>query len=181
MRNARRPCNAKTRGYTLIEVLIVVVVLGIAASLVTPSMGGSGSLRVQAAVRTIVADITFAQSDSLAFQAGRALIFNPDENEYTMVEVRSSTLDPEVDRVQLTSFNHGKFGDARITRVAFSGDAGNLLIFDEMGAPVTAPLGSTPASNGFVEVEGSGQRFTLTVEGFTGRVSVAREDLTPAP
>ncbi|MBX3362550.1 MAG: type II secretion system protein [Phycisphaeraceae bacterium] len=49
------------RAYTLIEVLVVVTVLGIAAALVIPEMSSAHSLRVQASVRTIVSDITFAQ------------------------------------------------------------------------------------------------------------------------
>ena len=56
------------RAFTLIELLIVVVLLGIAGMLVVPAMGSVGVLRIQAAVRTLVSDLTFAQGDAIAQQ-----------------------------------------------------------------------------------------------------------------
>ena len=63
------------RAYTLLEVLVVVTILGTAAAIVVPSMGSAGNLRVQTAVREVIADITFAQSDAVAYQTRRAIIF----------------------------------------------------------------------------------------------------------
>ncbi|MFN9974149.1 MAG: Tfp pilus assembly protein FimT/FimU, partial [Phycisphaerae bacterium] len=56
----------RRRGYTLVEVLIVVTVLGIAGAVAAPAFSQTGVLRVQAALRSIVADISEAQSDALA-------------------------------------------------------------------------------------------------------------------
>lgn len=166
------------RAYTLIEVLVVVTVLGIAASMVIPSFGGSDGMRVQAAVRTIVSDIALAQSDALAFQSGRALVFHIDEGRYSMVEVRGNSISEETDLIQTQKLTDTRFGKLRITRIDFGGAVANTLMFDEMGAPVTAPGGSTPAGNGTIVIEGAGDRYTLTVEGYTGRVTVARTDIT---
>ncbi|MCC6228271.1 MAG: type II secretion system protein [Phycisphaerales bacterium] len=160
------------RAYTLIELLIVILVLGIAAALIVPSMGGTGSLRVQAAVRTIVADLTEAQSDALAFQKGRAIVFDTDHNGYSIVDVNSAELDVENDLVRRTVIQGAEFGDARITSADFDDDT--TLVFDEMGSPVQEPMGSDPASNGTIVVSGSGQEFTITVEAYTGRITVAR-------
>lgn len=169
--------NVLARGYTLVEVLIVVTVLGIAASMVIPSMGGSNGLRAQAAVRTVVSDITFAQSDSLAFQSGRALVFHPSQGKYSIVEVRGSNIDEATDLIYGQQIQQGRYGDIRITRVSLAGANGDTLIFDEMGGPVTLPGGSTPAGNGTIIMEGAGDRYTLTIEGYTGRVTVARETI----
>jgi prepilin-type N-terminal cleavage/methylation domain-containing protein len=166
------------RAYTLIEVLVVVTVLGIAASMVIPSFGGSDGMRVQAAVRTIVSDIALAQSDALAFQSGRAIVFDLDEGRYSIVEVRGGQINEETDLIQTQKLTNTRFGNLRITRIDFGGSIANALIFDEMGAPVTSPGGSTPAGNGTIVIEGAGDRYTLTVEGYTGRVTVARTDVT---
>jgi prepilin-type N-terminal cleavage/methylation domain-containing protein len=165
------------RAYTLIEVLVVVTVLGIAASMVIPSFGGSDGMRVQAAVRTIVSDIAFAQSDALAFQSGRAVIFHLDEGRYSVVEVRGGTVDEDTDLIQGQKLSNARFGALRIVSVDFGSTISNALIFDEMGAPVTSPGGSTPAGNGTIIIEGAGDRYTLTVEGYTGRITVARADI----
>ncbi|MBL8761699.1 MAG: type II secretion system protein [Phycisphaerae bacterium] len=160
------------RAYTLIELLIVILVLGIAAALIVPSMGGTGSLRVQAAVRTIVADLTETQSDALAFQKGRAIVFDPDTNSYSMVDVNGAELDVENDLIRRTVIQGAEFGDARIASVDCDDDT--TLVFDEMGSPVQEPMGSDPAANGKIVVQGSGQEFTITIEAYTGRITVAR-------
>jgi len=160
------------RAYTLVEVLIVVVILGIAAGMVVPNMKGTGALRVQAAVRTIVADIAEAQSDSLAFQTGRAIVFHPDENRYSIVEVLGTTIDESLDTLRQTRLAGNDFGDFAFVSVDFGGT--QTLVFDELGGPVTEPGGNTPAPNGVIQVTGSEQAFTITVEAYTGRITVTR-------
>lgn len=158
--------------YTLVEVLVLVVILGIAAAMIVPNMRSTDVLRVQAAVRTVVSDITVAQSDAVAYQQGRAIVFYPAENRYVTVEVRGSQINPALDRLWETRFGGGEFGDSRMSEVNFAG--GSTLIFDELGAPVTTPGGNTPAPTGSLTIEGSGQRFRIDVEGYTGRVTVVR-------
>lgn len=167
-------CSARAarRAYTLIEVLIVVTILGICASMVAPTMTGSQGLRVQAAVRTIVADITEMQSDALAFQKGRALVFHPDENRYTTVEINGTSIDEALDTLTNVALTRSDFGEAKISDADFDDTA--VLIFDELGSPVTTPGGSTPASNGTIKVTGAGETFQITVEAYTGRVSVKK-------
>jgi len=169
------------RGYTLIEVLVVVTIMGILGALVIPSASSAGSFRVQSAVRTVVSDITFAQSDAMAFQAGRALMFYPDENRYVVVEVTGPTLDPvndvlygsgRADGKFEVSFDDPVFGGAVLTGATFSG--GTNLIFDEMGAPVTTPGGSTPSTSGVITIEGQDASYWINIDGFTGHVTTGR-------
>ncbi len=167
------------RAYTLIEVLVVVTVLGLAAALVVPSMGNTGVLRVQAAVRTVVSDITYAQADAMAFQSGRAILFDADANLYTLCEVRGTVIDPVADRIYDQTFADKRFGDAAIVAANFGGQG--RLIFDEMGAPVTTPGGSIPAPNGWIDVRGSDETYRITVEGYTGRVTVSRVEEVGIP
>ena len=164
------------RAYTLVELLVVIVIMGIAGALVIPSMGQTGVLRVQAAVRTVVSDLTFAQSDGLAYQRGRAVVFDLTKNSYTIVDIRGTTIDATLNAVQTTVINGGQFGDARITKADFGGS--QTLIFDEMGGPVTTAGGNTPAADGIIEITGSDQLFRITVEGYTGRITTQRVDTT---
>jgi len=164
----------RSRGYTLIEILIVVVMLGIASALVIPSLGSTDALRVQSTVRAIVADINFAQSDALARQQGRAMIFNTDTNSYSIVEVHDTTLHPDTDTVYSVSLNNErKFHSSKLTAASFDGT--NTLVFDELGGPVTGPGSSTPGNGGSITVSGSGESFVINVEAYTGRVSVQRQ------
>lgn len=170
-------------GYTLIEVLIVVVILGIAGAMVAPSMSQAGVLRIQSAVRTIVADITFAQMDALGYQEQRAIVFDIDNNEYTLVQVNGSTIDVDNDALYdirgpgqryRVSLNDEVFGGTVIESVDFDGD--NVLIFDEIGGPVSTPGSSTLSQGGTIVLAGPLSRFRVEIAAFTGRVTVTRLD-----
>jgi len=167
------------RAYTLVELLVVVTVLGIAGALIAPSFGSTDVLRVQGAIRTLVADLTVAQSDAIALQRGRAIIFYPEEHRYVVVEVNGSTLDPELDRIEERQLNIEQFGWCKIDSVNFPN---NVLIFDALGGPVDAPGSSSAAPEGWVDLSGSQQRFRLRVEAYTGRVVIERlADIEPLP
>ncbi len=184
-RASRRPI----RGFTLIEILIVVTLLGIAGALVIPAMGSTGALRIQAAVRTIVADITVAQSEAVAFQERRALVFNVEASSYRVISVPGNTLDPDSNTLYDPSRRGGlyavnfadedRYGDARITAASFDGQP--AIIFDSMGGPIADPGANTPSAGGTITVTGGGQTFIIRVEAFTGRVTVTRQTPPPAP
>lgn len=173
--------SARRRGFTLLELLAVVAILGIAAALLIPSMSNTGILRVQAAVRTIVSDITFAQSDAVAFQERRAIVFDIENSSYRIVQVPGSTIDIEHNTLYdpsregglfVVNFNDAVFGGARITNASF--DAGTTLIFDALGGPVADAAGDEPSAGGSITVVGSGSTFQIAIEAFTGRVTATR-------
>src|SRR5690606_37420811 len=135
------------------------------------SMGSTGVLRIQAAARQLVADITFAQSDALAYQSRRAIVLLPAENRYVVCEVNGAIVDPETDAIFNPSrpaekydvtIDSEKMGGAQITMADFRGDPVNVLVFDELGGPVKAPDSEEPSLGGFVEITGSG--FVYRVE-----------------
>lgn len=164
--------STASRGYTLIEVLIVVTVLGIAAALSVPAFKQTGVFQVQSSLRTIVSDITELQSDALATQQARAIVFNAAKNSYTMCRVPGTSVDPAIDGIDTRVIGGALYGNAIIRNVSFNNS--QTLIFDELGAPVTAAGSNTPAADGSLEVIGSGQTFKITVQGYTGRVIVTK-------
>lgn len=157
------------RGYTLIEVLIVVTIIGIAGSIVVPHMMRSGSMGVQAAVRMIIGDIMIAQNDAIARQAARQVIFSVDENRYSINDGAGNPITAswrggtsgdggyEVD-LDLDS----RFSGVEIVSADFGGGS-TTLQFDAMGGPM---------SGGEIVVEFEAQRYRITVAQFTGRVTV---------
>lgn len=169
------------RGYTLIEVLLLVVILGIAGALVAPLVTGGDPLRVQSAVRTVIADITFAQSDALAFQQRRAIVFNAETNSYYVAEVNGAEIDPVTDTLYkaegpgqryVVSFQRGDFGEAAIASPNFDDDP--VLVFDELGGPVRDLVGDAPSAGGSVLITAPQAEFSINVEAYTGRVTVDR-------
>lgn len=182
---SRNKHQRQMRGYTLVEILIVVIILGIASSLIIPSMGSAQVLRIQASMRAVVADITFAQSDALAYQERRAIVFDVPNNHYAVIRVTGAVLDPVNDILFDTTrhsgrmevnFDEPKYGGATLISAEFDGDS--ALIFDELGGPVQTPTGDAPGLGGVIRIEGAdGTAWEITVDAYTGRVSVA--NVTP--
>jgi prepilin-type N-terminal cleavage/methylation domain-containing protein len=177
------------RGLTLVEVLIVVVILGLAGAMVIPSMGSTGVLRVQGAIRTIVADLTFAQSDAIAFQEQRAVVFDPAANSYRVIQVVNNSVNyantlydgTAAGRRYVVDLNNPDFGGARILSANFgvtqpgglpSGTSTFLL--DDMGTPITTVGGSTPSTGGAIRIEGQDSVHDILIEPYTGRITVRR-------
>ncbi|RMD60476.1 MAG: type II secretion system protein [Planctomycetota bacterium] len=185
------------RGYTLIELLVIVVVLGIAGAMVIPSMTQAGALRIHAAVRSIVADLTFAQADAAAFQERRVVYFNRvalwDQasstwttaagNGYTLyappldaatIDLNNDVMfDPyRADEPYSKNFDEPRYGGAKLLEASFEGGA-PYVVFDELGGVAQSLTGDAPGAGGFVRVGNDMSEFTISVDAFTGRITVA--------
>lgn len=82
-----------TRGFTLLELLIVVAIVGLLVSLVALSLGGIGGLRPEAELRDLADRIALAHEESVL--SGRTFGLRPvgDGMEFVVL-----TLDPETRR-----------------------------------------------------------------------------------
>lgn len=172
-----------SRGYTLIEVLVTVTILGISAAVVIPSMSGAHVLKVQAAVRSIVADITFAQMDALGYQEPRGIVFDADANQYTLIQITGAEVDIDADALYdpkgpeqryVVNLGRAEFGGAEITDLDLNG--GDTLIFDEIGGPVAAAGSDQLSSGGSITITAPSGQFRIDIAPFTGRVTVVQLD-----
>ena len=171
-----------TRGYTLLELMIVLVMMGIAAALVIPNVRGSENIRIQTAVRAIASDIMYTQSDALAYQARRAIIFDPAANNYWIAEVSGDEVDFDTHAMYKIDGPNQRFlvdvditsgGAAQIISADFDGN--NMLVFDELGGPIAGLDSDTPSAGGNIIVgSNEGTAYQLSVEPYTGRVTVQR-------
>jgi len=154
-------------GYTLIEVLIVVAILGIVSAVVVPQMLAAGSLGVQAAARIIVADMLFAQNDAIAQQRVRKVVFEPANERYYLTDENDAILSARWKSGAANNYvvdftEDQRFQGVVIVSADFSGS--QTLQFDALGGPL---------NGGTVEIEFQNRRYRVTVAAFTGRVTVA--------
>jgi len=166
-------------GYTLLELMVVLVLMGIAAALVIPNVQGSESIRIQTAVRAIASDIMYTQSDALAYQARRAVVFDPAGNSYEIWEVIGGELDQVMYKIDgpnqefAVSVGTTSGGAAQLVSADFDEDT--VLVFDELGGPVAGLDSDAPSAGGSIVLNGQdGTSYRLSVEPYTGRVTVQR-------
>lgn len=193
----RTSLNLARSAFTLVEMLIVVTVMGIAGAMVIPSMSQIGALRGQTAIRTAVADITFAQSEALAHQRRYVIVFGKivvddgaggwgvvNGNGYTIcvppignanVDVATDftwdTLDGNVPFSR--NFDLDRFHGANITGAVFNNPT-DTIIFDELGGIVNDLTTDTPGQGGTISFDTPLATYEIELEAYTGRVTVER-------
>jgi general secretion pathway protein H len=185
-----RSRRARRHGYTLIELIIVIAILGVAGALVVPHLVGRDILAAQAAVRQLIADLSFAQSDALAHQAYRRVHFYDDGRGYCILEVDENTYDdafadpdnPPGEYVHDPLAPGG--GEGRyildftenddyegISIESVSVDGGNRdVIYDPLGGTVMAGL--TPGTGGTIVLRSPNARYEIEIAAFTGKLTV---------
>ena len=170
----------RRRAFTLIEILIVVTLMGIAASLLIPNMSNAVSFETEAVVRQVVADLSFAQSDAMARQSGRRVLFAENGSGYRILadpyDAENDVLydpisDGGTDKYIIDFVSDARFRMITIEDVDFDG-GNNFITYDAIGGPINGE--NTSSIGGSVTVSGSDGRFRISVSGFTGRVSVEK-------
>lgn len=149
--------------FTLVEVLVVVMIMGIAAALVVPQLLNAGQMTIQAASRMVMSDVLYAQNEAIARQTERRVVFDVDNNSYSLTDESGTTLSVTWMPAGYTiDFDDDKrFSGVTLTAVDFGGST--TLAFDELGAPT---------SGGTIELAANSNQYRITVSAFTGRVTV---------
>jgi type II secretion system protein H len=163
-----RYCRSNgAEGFTLVELMVVMVILGIAAALVVPQIAHSQTFSVQAAARAVVSDLMYAQNDAIAQQTSRKVIFDVAGNHYRLTDSNDLTIAAPWmgGSYQLNFTTDSRFRGVSIDSVAFNDQA--WVLFDDLG---------TPNSGGSIDLVAGTSRYRISVSAFTGRITVAQAD-----
>ena len=189
-----RPHGVRAGAYTLIELIFVIALLGLAAALLVPHLVHQDSMTVQAAVRTLIADLSFAQSDALAHQEFRRVHFYEAGRGYCIVRVTEADFDLPFDPMTADYINDplvraGGFGDyivdfttddrfegVSITSVSIDGVAlapvGSDVTYDQIGG--TVMTGNLPGTGGQIVFSFDTASYQITISAFTGKLTVLK-------
>jgi type II secretion system protein H len=177
-RSSRR--SAARRGFTLVEILCVVVILGIASAIIIPQLGTHDDMKVAAAARTVMADLIYAQNTAIAKQtryyvhfAGQqySVMTRPTDADPLVVVTHPVTKNPFT--VTMGTAINGMDG-VTIGTVNFGGST--ILGFDDLGSPFALDASTntmTPlAASGTIPITCGNQALTVSIEPYTGETLV---------
>ena len=94
---------APRAAFTFTEVLVVVVILGIASAIVLPQVASHDDLNAAAAARTVMADLLYAQNRAIAMQTMHFVSFDTANQQYTLY---SSSISPTTVLTHPINLNH---------------------------------------------------------------------------
>ena len=161
-------------GFTLAEVLAVVVILGISSMVVIPLISDTTDLQATSAARQIVSTLLFAQTAAIAHQEQYRVVFDTANNRY---DVRDGSGAVIADPVAPGKLYQVDFDESmELSRVSLSNvnfNSKSSVWFDRLGAPYSGdPVDNTAMTNGEVAVTAGQRTVTVTVEPVSGRIKV---------
>jgi prepilin-type N-terminal cleavage/methylation domain-containing protein len=171
--------SRRTRAFTLVEILMVVMILGMASAIIVPQISQRDDLKVTSAAREVMADIIYAQNRAIVTQTRQFVKFDIANKQYTLLSsfpTETILTHPVSKDPYISTFGSAsKTGLKEITLVsAVFNNTQAVLGFDQLGTPLAvAPDGTSAAlTSGTIVVQCGNYPLTITIEPYTGELTV---------
>jgi len=165
IRDTRYEIRAQRSGFTVIEILIVVVIIGIAAMMVIPMMTSAASMQIRSAANMIAADLEYAKSMAISRGQDFSVVFNKAEESYRIENQDGDVIAHPVKKGFNYEVNFST--DSRLDKVDIADvdfDTTSKVKFDCLGSP---------DNGGDITLQAGGVSMTVRVEPVTGFISIA--------
>jgi type II secretion system protein H len=166
------PRQESTGGFTLIELMIVMVILGITAAIAVPMVSSAASMQLRSAVNMVAADLEYAKSLAIGTGQRHCVVFDAINETYRITNAAGTTV-PHPVKIgfdYVVNFSTDRRLD-RVTIASAAFDATAAVSFDYLGSPYNG--GATALASGVVTLAAGGSSRTVTVEPVTGFISIS--------
>jgi Tfp pilus assembly protein FimT len=177
-------CRINQKSFTIIELVMIMVIIGIMASVTIVNMPDMENMRIAQAANKIQADIRFAQRLAMQLQRRTEILFSASTDSYSIYVENTylandwSTSVKAKNPLTLQDFdvqlNSEEFQGVDITTVLFN-SANYGLMFDRNGSPYgmlsTAPYTASALANNAYVILNTNKKYIVVKQG-TGRVNV---------
>jgi len=153
-------------GFTLVEIVIVVVILAIASALMIPMLSSAGSMQLGSAANIIAADLEYAKSMAITKGQNFTVDFDEANESYRIKDQSGGVIKHPVKKGfdYIVSFRD----DSRLSRVDIVDvdfDSQSKVTFNYLGSPVND-------NGGFIRLGADGVGMKVNVEPVTGFISI---------
>lgn len=172
--------------FTLVEILMVVIIIGIAGAIIVPQMGARDDMRAAAAARIVMADLIYTQNLSITLQKNHYVRFDVTNGSYTVLASPAMTTVTQPVEKRPFTMTFGAAGtpglrDSTLNAASFTGLTATPYLtigFDELGTPLvyTDAGTSETMAGGSITVRSGTYSLVITIEPYTGQINVE-----PAP
>lgn len=169
--NARYDSRIRIRAFTLVELIIVVVILSIAALTAIPMMSSAAGMQLRSAANMVAADLEYAKSMAISRAQNFSVVFDVAADCYRIEDQYGNVLPHPVKKgfnYVIDFQNDGRLNKVDIVSVDF--DTTSEVKFDYLGSPYNG--GSTALNSGVITLQAGGATTTVAVEPITGFVSI---------
>ena len=161
------------RGFTLTEMTVIIVILGILSWLAYPKVVAMDEIKLDAAARRLVSDLRYAQSLAMSRRVIHGILFDPAAEKYTVFAPNAATpiVDPaDLARTLVVDYtSRTEFKGVLVQSASFGTTPG--VTFDYFGVPRDTS-GADLTTNGVVVLTYQGNTDSVLVAPQTGTVSI---------
>ena len=174
--------NKRVRnGFTLVEIIIVVVILSIAALMAIPMVSNAADVQVRAAANRIAADLDYVKNLSITHQDRYLIIFDEVNDSYEirvdpfgLSDVIDHPVNPGPFVVDFSSIGSLDRVDIDAADFDSGSSVSNALTFDYLGSPYSGT--STPLLTGQITLQDKQTgnfKLYVKIEPVTGYVTIS--------
>ena len=159
------------KGFTLAEILLIVVILAIAAMIAVPFASSGTSTQLKSAATIISSDLEYAKSMAISRGKQYSVVFNTGAESY-QIEDANGVISHPVRKGSTYTVNFA--ADSRLSRVDISSvdfDTTPTVSFDYLGSPFNGS--SNPLNSGVITLNAGGSTMTVNVEPVTGYITIS--------
>ena len=132
---------SRRHGFTLIELILVLAIVGLLAFVASPRLENLPTTRAYFALRQLQSDVRYAQLLAIESQKRLRIVFDIPANQYRVEKedpagVWSSAVHPATKGNYTVQFGADNYAGVQITAAVFDGNS--TVIFDSYGAPFDA-------------------------------------------
>ncbi len=138
--------NVNKKGYTILELIIVIVIAGVMAAVAIPKIGNVSDVDVYTAARIIKSDIRYAQQRAMSKFKTTTITFDANQDTYHINDTGGASIDKS-----LPSSSGARFVEAY------------AIVFDSTGTPDAAKT---------VVIRSGVEDKSIVVSGATGKASI---------
>jgi prepilin-type N-terminal cleavage/methylation domain-containing protein len=173
MDNSIRMPRWGVAAFTFVELMVVLVILGIAAMLAVPMFSSAADSQLQAAAAMVAADLDYAKNLAITRQTNVTVVFNAGTESY-QVQNSSGVIFSHPTKAGAL-FQENFASDSRTSRVditAASFDSVSSVTFDYLGSPYSGTTTAVAMTSGQIALSAGTYSTTVTIEPVTGYVRI---------
>lgn len=164
-------------GFTLIEIIIVVAILAIAALLAVPMLSTAADTQLRSAANMIAADLEYARSMAISTQQKYSVVFSSTNESYEVRDSVGTVIDNPINAGSPLSIVFGN--DSRLSRVVVVSaiitdgtDTEEVVTFDYLGTPHVGLTTASALTSGIISLQADSFTMQVEIEQVTGYVSI---------
>ena len=150
-------------GFTLIELIAVIIIITIAAMIAVPMLGSSAGTQIRSAADLITSDLEYAKSMAISTQRTHTVIFDESAESYKITDANGVIPHPLTNKDYVISFKADK-SLSRVDIVDADFGSAEQVSFNHLGSP---------DNGGSVTLSAGTKNMTVSVEAVTGFISIS--------